>query len=59
MGNLDDEPEQKPLKEQEVLNVLKNNTNYTVNITSESAEFAFNEWIKAQNGEANGQNWQT
>lgn len=48
------------MKEQEVLNALKNNTNYIVNITPESAEFGFNEWrIKAQDGEAKGQNWQT
>lgn len=28
-------------------------------ITAENQEFGFNEWIKAQNGEPKGQNWQT
>ena len=29
------------------------------NINAENMQFGFNEWIKAQNGEPKGQNWQT
>lgn len=36
---------------------LKNNSANP--ITIENREFGFNEWIKAQNGEPKGQNWQT
>lgn len=38
---------------------IKNKANSSVDISPESAEFGFNEWIKAQDGEAKGQNWQT
>ncbi|MEA5260452.1 glycoside hydrolase 100 family protein [Arcicella aquatica] len=40
-------------------NAIKNKANSSVEIPPESAEFGFNEWIKAQDGEAKGQNWQT
>ncbi|MBC7410166.1 MAG: amylo-alpha-1,6-glucosidase [Arcicella sp.] len=36
-----------------------NNEKTGFKINSESATFGFNEWIKAQNGEPKGQNWQT
>lgn len=37
----------------------KNNNKSNHFINKENMEFGFNEWIKAQNGEAKGQNWQT
>jgi hypothetical protein len=37
----------------------KNNDRYVKNINAENMQFGFNEWIKAQNGEPKGQNWQT
>ena len=37
----------------------KNNSKSTNFINKENMEFGFNEWIKAQNGEPKGQNWQT
>lgn len=37
----------------------KNNNKSTHFINKENMEFGFNEWIKAQNGEPKGQNWQT
>ncbi len=37
----------------------KNNEKSGFKINSESGNFGFNEWIKAQNGEPKGQNWQT
>jgi Alkaline and neutral invertase len=40
-------------------NAIKNNANSTCDVHPESVEFGFNEWIKAQDGEAKGQNWQT
>jgi Alkaline and neutral invertase len=36
-----------------------NNEKAGFKINPESAEFGFNEWIKAQNGKPKGQNWQT
>jgi len=29
------------------------------NINAENMQFGFNEWIKAQNGDPKGQNWQS
>ena len=37
----------------------KNNDKSNKYITAENREFGFNEWIKAQNGQPKGQNWQT
>ena len=37
----------------------KNNNKSVKYITDENKEFGFNEWIKAQDGEPRGQNWQT
>lgn len=37
----------------------KNNSKSIKYITAENKEFGFNEWIKAQDGEPKGQNWQT
>jgi hypothetical protein len=37
----------------------KNNNKSIHFINKENMEFGFNEWIKAQNGEPKGQNWQT
>ena len=37
----------------------KNNDKSVKYINAENMEFGFNEWIKAQNGEPKGQNWQT
>ena len=37
----------------------KNNNKSVKYITDENKEFGFNEWIKAQDGEPKGQNWQT
>lgn len=37
----------------------KNNDKSSKYITDENKEFGFNEWIKAQDGEPKGQNWQT
>ena len=37
----------------------KNNDKSVNYINEENMEFGFNEWIKAQNGEPKGQNWQT
>ena len=36
-----------------------NNAKSLKHINAENKEFGFNEWIKAQNGEPKGQNWQT
>ena len=36
-----------------------NNDKTRANTSAESAEFGFNEWIKAQDGAPKGQNWQT
>ena len=37
----------------------KNNDKSVNYINEENMEFGFNEWVKAQNGEPKGQNWQT
>ena len=37
----------------------KNNGKSSNYINEENMEFGFNEWIKAQDGEPKGQNWQT
>ena len=38
---------------------IKNYDKSSFETDTESAKFGFNEWIKAQNGEPKGQNWQT
>ncbi len=38
---------------------IKNFDKSSFETDAESAKFGFNEWIKAQNGEPKGQNWQT
>lgn len=40
-------------------NAKDNPPKVSIDVSSDGVEFGFNEWIKAQNGEPKGQNWQT